>query len=371
MAGLERNRDSRTPTVEAFAAELSRGLYGSTQVMGGVVTGQVATPGEGRSTAQWGGAQTNVDSSPAFTGQSELSTTSGARADDKTWAPTVIGPAATRPLQSESTPPQVSAQPAPVGPTRVAQYDQPLSSAGDQVVTKPERRNGKWVALGGVLILAVIGAILYLILPGPSASGFTLVVKGAPAGSQVFVNETRRDAVAADGALRVTGVDPGQVNVRVSHEGFTDFMTTLTGSKGEVQNCEAQLLPGIDYGGAMVPIPAGEFEMGDNNHEPDERPTHPVSLPSYYIDKYEVTNAQYKKFCDETQHAYPPDPPFDPNYFTGKPDYPVLGPTFEDALAYAKWAGKRLPTEEEWEKAASWDPVAQEASVSLGRRVHG
>src|SRR4029434_4725692 len=86
---------------------------------------------------------------------------------------------------------------------------------------------------------------------------------------------------------------------------------------------------------------------------------HPVLLPSFYIDKYEVTNAQYKKFCDETKRAYPPNPPFDQNYFEGKPDYPVLGATFEDALAYASWAGKRLATEEEWEKAASWDPVAR------------
>ena len=358
MSGLERNRESRTPTVEAFAAELSRVLYGSTQVMGGVVTGPVVAPGEGGTTVQWGGSQTNVDSSPAYTGQSELSSP-GRRTDDKTWAPTVIGPAATRPQRQEPTPPQVPVQQAPVGETRVAQRDQPLAPTGDQVVTGPARRAGKWVALGGVLLLALIGAILYLILPSGTASGFTIVVKGAPAGSQVFVNETRRDAVAADGALRVTGVDPGPVNVRVSHEGFTDFMTTITGSKGDVQNCEAQLLPGINYGGAMVPIPAGEFEMGDNNHEPDEQPAHPVSLPSYYIDKYEVTNAQYKKFCDETQHAYPPNPPFDPNYFAGRPDYPVLGATFEDALAYASWAGKRLPTEQEWEKAASWDPVAR------------
>jgi formylglycine-generating enzyme required for sulfatase activity len=135
-------------------------------------------------------------------------------------------------------------------------------------------------------------------------------------------------------------------------------MTTLTGSKGETQTCEAQLLPAaIDYLGAMVAVPAGEFEMGDNSHEADERPLHKESLSSYYIDKYEVTNAQYKKFCDATQHASPPNPPFEANYFD-KPDYPVLGVTFEDALAYASWANKRLPTEQEWEKAAGWDPVA-------------
>ena len=357
MSGLERNRESRTATVEAFAAELSRVLYGSTQVMGGVITGQLAGPGEGSPTVQWGGSQTNVDSSPAFTGQSERS---GARTDDKTWAPTVIGPAATHPQRLDPTPPQVPVQPAPLSATRVTERDQPLAPAGDQVVTRPERRAGKWVVLGGVLLLAVIGAILYLILPGRTASGFTLVVKGAPAGSQVFVNETPRDAVAADGALKVTGVDPGQVNVRVSHEGFTDFMTTLTGSKGETQRCEAQLLPSvIDYGGAMVAIPAGEFEMGDDNHEADERPAHRVNLPAYYIDKYEVTNADYKKFCDETRRDYPPNPPFDPKYFTDKPDFPVLYVTFDDALAYASWAGKRLPTEQQWEKAASWDQVAQ------------
>ena len=140
-------------------------------------------------------------------------------------------------------------------------------------------------------------------------------------------------------------------------------MTTLSGNKGEIQTCEARLLPPIDYRGAMVPIPAGEFTMGDNAHEPDEKPAHPVNLPAYYIDKYEVTNADYKRFCDETKRTYPPNPPFDPDYFNGKPDYPVLGVMFDDALAYASWAGKRLPTEPELEKAASWDPVAQRKQV--------
>ena len=364
MAGLQRNREARTATAETFAAELSRVLHSGTQIMGGVVTGKLGGSVEGRSTVQWGGAQTQVDSSPAFTGQSESSRApSSGRGDSNVWAPTEIGPAVTQPQplgQTARTPPPptppVFAAPATVPDLSAVPFaDQPVASLADQVVTRPERRTGKWVLLAGVLMLAVIAAILYVIWP--STSGFTLVVKGAPSGSQVFINSVPRAAVAADGALRVAGLDPGSVSVRVSHEGFSDFMTTVAGSKGEIQTCEARLLPMIDYNGVMVPIPAGEFEMGSNDHGANERPAHKVNLAAYYIDKYEVTNAEYKKFCDETHRAYPPNPATDPNYFTAKPDYPVWAITFEDALAYASWAGKRLPTEEEWEKAASWDPV--------------
>jgi iron(II)-dependent oxidoreductase len=109
----------------------------------------------------------------------------------------------------------------------------------------------------------------------------------------------------------------------------------------------------------MVAVPGGVFEMGDDNHEADERPLHKVDVPSFYIDKCEVTNSQYKQFCDQTKRAYPANPAFDSTYFQSKPDYPVIGVTFEDALAYASWANKQLPTEEQWEKAASWDAVAQ------------
>jgi len=362
MAGLERNRDSRTPTVEAFASELSRVLYSGTQIMGGVVTGPLTPPGEGRTTSQWGGPQTRVDSSPAFTGQAESAgSTSTPRGGDNTWAPTELTAAATQPQRPEPRPPQTRVASDPVFAAPATVRDLPAGALADQVVTKPGRRGAKWVWLGGVLALAVIAAILFIALRlGASASsGFVLVVRGAPPGSQVFINNVPREAVTADGAIKVSGLDPGQVNVRVSHEGFADFMTTLTGSKGETQNCDAQLLPtAIDYGGAMVAVPAGEFEMGDDNHEADERPLHKETLPSYYIDKYEVTNGQYKEFCDATRRTYPQNLPFDPNYFTGKPNYPVLGATFEDALAYASWAGKRLPTEQEWEKAASWDPAA-------------
>ncbi len=102
-------------------------------------------------------------------------------------------------------------------------------------------------------------------------------------------------------------------------------------------------------GAPMVLIPAGEFQMGSNYGDGDEKPVHTVYLDAFYIDKYEVTNAQYKKFMDATGYKAPEywnDPDLN------KPDHPVVGVSWYDAVAYAEWAGKRLPTEAEWEKAA-------------------
>ncbi len=100
--------------------------------------------------------------------------------------------------------------------------------------------------------------------------------------------------------------------------------------------------------------------MGANDREQNERPAHPVTLPDYFVDKYEVTNAQYKKFCEETGHTLPLNPWWTKqslgteDYLNAFPDMPVVGVSWEDATRYARWAQKRLPTEEEWEKAASW-----------------
>jgi formylglycine-generating enzyme required for sulfatase activity len=115
----------------------------------------------------------------------------------------------------------------------------------------------------------------------------------------------------------------------------------------------------------MVLIPEGEFTMGSDKAEDpaDEKPAHKVKLPAYYIDKYEVTNEQFKRFCDAERGGKYPVGRGDPNYVTQYPKLPVIGIAYDDAAEFAKWAGKRLPNETEWEKAASWDPKTQKKRI--------
>jgi len=113
----------------------------------------------------------------------------------------------------------------------------------------------------------------------------------------------------------------------------------------------------------MVLIPAGEFQMGTDawwRDQPwrgsDATPAHMVYLDAFYIDEHEVTNAQYRRFVESTGHDVPEKEEglihaWSDENFNGD-DQPVVGITWEDAVAYCKWTGKRLPTEAEWEKAA-------------------
>ncbi len=98
----------------------------------------------------------------------------------------------------------------------------------------------------------------------------------------------------------------------------------------------------------QVYIPAGEFLMGSEKGRDDERPIKKVLLSGYFIDKYEVTNLQYQRCVEAKVCGAPQD------FLVNKaPSAPVVGVSYNDAKTFCEWAKKRLPTEAEWEKAAS------------------
>lgn len=101
----------------------------------------------------------------------------------------------------------------------------------------------------------------------------------------------------------------------------------------------------------MVFIPGGAFTMGYDKRHPDEGPAHTVTLPGYYLDQYEVTHREYKIFVEETKRPFP-DHWVQGRYPSGKDEHPVNFVTWYDAHDYCQWMNKRLPEEEEWEKAA-------------------
>lgn len=130
--------------------------------------------------------------------------------------------------------------------------------------------------------------------------------------------------------------------------------TTCLGIAGLVlvQACGGTRVPRPADLETMVQVPAGEFTRGSEDGEEDERPVRKLFLDTFYIDRLEVTNAQYKTFCDAANFLYPENPYWDEDYFHQSPNHPVLNVTYDQAAAYCRWAGKRLPTEAEWEKAA-------------------
>jgi formylglycine-generating enzyme required for sulfatase activity len=114
----------------------------------------------------------------------------------------------------------------------------------------------------------------------------------------------------------------------------------------------------VDVPEGMVYVPAGPFMMGTDSGHPSASPAHEVDVKAFLMDKYEVTNAQYMEFIKATWRVPPKHiadnggkiPP-------GRENHPVTYVNWEDAKAYCDWCGKRLPTEAEWEKAASWDAL--------------
>ncbi|MBM3241021.1 AAA family ATPase [Candidatus Poribacteria bacterium] len=147
----------------------------------------------------------------------------------------------------------------------------------------------------------------------------------------------------------------------------TIFRLVAENRSGKTQ-AEAWWTPGASArnpidGAEMVYIPAGEFIMGTSDEQidallkkfpdwsrswfDDEKPQRPVYLDGYWIYKYEVTVAQYRKFCNETGRQMPEAP-----FWGWQDNHPIVYVSWNDAIAYCDWAKVQLPTEAQWEKAA-------------------
>jgi formylglycine-generating enzyme len=121
----------------------------------------------------------------------------------------------------------------------------------------------------------------------------------------------------------------------------------------------------LDDHGPMLYVPAGAFLFG-----PERRPVH---LPAFWIDKYPVTNRQYEAFCRATSYRFPK---YVKEGRFAHPDAPVVGVSVADAQKYARWVGKALPSEEQWEKASRGVdgrvfPWGDDAQADDSRACHG
>jgi formylglycine-generating enzyme required for sulfatase activity len=125
----------------------------------------------------------------------------------------------------------------------------------------------------------------------------------------------------------------------------------------------------------MVLIPAGPFVQGSDSGPPEAQPAHVIELDAYYIDVHEVTLGQWQKYRDAVKAEKKPTPAAAVNA-NGPAETPAVGVSWRDAMQYLKWAGKELPTEAEWEKAARGEqqnvyPWGNGRPIWESRRVPG
>jgi len=164
--------------------------------------------------------------------------------------------------------------------------------------------------------------------------------------SGVSVEETRATSGAVTYHLRRAAVVTSSASP--SPNGVQPMeITTASGSDAE----------------EMVLIPAGEFLMGSATGAFDEKPVRQVYVDAFYMDKHEVTNRRFARFVKATGYRTEAErsgrrsgtwrhPMEESDTLKGKGDWPVAQVSWDDAMAFCSWAGKRLPTEAEWEKAA-------------------
>lgn len=162
-----------------------------------------------------------------------------------------------------------------------------------------------------------------------------LEVYSTPTGANIWLN----NQILEDKTPVQLSLAPGSYTVSVYSRGYIMTEEVIELKPADTQAVDLKMKEGAAPPG-MVLVPGGEFLFGEDHQAPDEKPRRSITLEAFYIDKYEVTNAQYK--------AVFPTHTFEEEF----ENYPVTNLSWEQASAYAAAVKKRLPTEEEWEKAA-------------------